>query len=185
MAWIETIDEAHATGKLKAVYEEVTKNRGKLSNIMKIHSLYPEAMKKHMDLYLTLMFSSSELSREEQELIAVVVSSANQCEYCVNHHAEALNHYVKDHETVQRLIDDFRSVELSVRKQQILDYAFKLTKAPTTVDFKDVEKLKRAGFSDKAILTINLITSYFNFVNRIAVGLGVEFSGDEVKGYKY
>lgn len=41
------------------------------------------------------------------------------------------------------------------------------------------------GFSDTDILTINLITSYFNFVNRIALGLGVGFSDDEITGYMY
>lgn len=38
----------------------------------------------------------------------------------------------------------------------------------------DVEKLQEEGFSDAAILDINQITGYFNFVNRLADGLGVE-----------
>jgi len=47
------------------------------------------------------------------------------------------------------------------------------------------ERLRQAGFSDEDILSINLIVSYFNFVNRIALGLGVEFSEAEVRGYNY
>jgi alkylhydroperoxidase family enzyme len=50
---------------------------------------------------------------------------------------------------------------------------------------EDVERLRRTGFSDEEILSINLITSYFNFVNRVAEGLGVEFSEEEVQGYNY
>ena len=74
MSWIQEVDVTDATGKLKQVYKEIEEKRGKISNIMKIHSLNPDAMKDHMDLYLTLMFGSSGLSREEREFIAVTVS---------------------------------------------------------------------------------------------------------------
>jgi len=43
---------------------------------------------------------------------------------------------------------------------------------------------RRVGFNDGDILNINLITSYFNFVNRIALGLGVRFTPEEAKGSK-
>jgi uncharacterized peroxidase-related enzyme len=152
---------------------------------MKIHSLNPSAMKKHMDFYLSIMFGSSNLSREERELIGVVVSSSNCCEYCINHHAEALNHYWKNNEKIQNLIKDYRSIDLSEKKRKMLFYVFKLTKTPYEVNKEDVEELQKSGFSDEDILNINLITSYFNFVNRIALGLGVEFSEDEKIGYKY
>ncbi|QXD13835.1 hypothetical protein GQ464_010165 [Rhodocaloribacter litoris] len=49
----------------------------------------------------------------------------------------------------------------------------------------DVAALREAGFSDRDILDINLIVSYFNFVNRIASGLGVDFSPEEAGGYRY
>ena len=49
----------------------------------------------------------------------------------------------------------------------------------------DAQKLKDAGLTDNEILSITLVTSYFNFVNRNAMALGVEFSEEEMKGYKY
>jgi len=49
----------------------------------------------------------------------------------------------------------------------------------------DVQGLRDCDLADEDVLTINLITSYFNFVNRIALGLGVAFTSDEVEGYKY
>ncbi len=79
MAFIKVIDEALAVGKLKEVYDDIAKSRGKLSNIMKIHSLHLDAMVKHMDLYKSIMFGKSNLSRELKEMIAVVVSVANKC----------------------------------------------------------------------------------------------------------
>jgi uncharacterized peroxidase-related enzyme len=185
MPWIGIVEEENSTGKLKEIYEKIVKKRGKLSNIMKIHSLNPIAMDKHMDLYLSIMFGSSNLSREYRELIAVVVSSVNKCPYCINHHAEALNYYWKNEQKLHELIKDYKSVELPEKIVMMLDYVFKLTKNPYDINKIDVDNLKNIGFLDEDILNINLITSYFNFVNRIALGLGVEFSDDEVAGYKY
>ena len=184
MSWIQEVDVTDATGKLKQVYKEIEEKRGKISNIMKIHSLNPDAMKDHLDLYLTLMFGSSGLSREEREFIAVTVSVINSCEYCIKHHAEALNNYWKDIDRIYKFIDAFNSIELSSKQQCIIDYVFKLTKNPSNVKKDDIDTLRNSGYSDKDILDINLITCYFNFVNRIALGLGVESSDDEVKGYK-
>ena len=96
MSWIEEIDVTEADGKLAAIYAELIKKRGKVANILQVHSLNPEAMSNHADLYMTLMFGKSGLSRAEREAIAVVVSATNECPYCVSHHAEALQRYVKD-----------------------------------------------------------------------------------------
>ena len=54
------------------------------------------------------------------------------------------------------------------------DYAVKLTKTPWEMTQEDVDKLRGEDFSDAAILDINQITGYYNFVNRLADGLGVE-----------
>lgn len=185
MSWIHVINEKEAKGELQKIYEEIAKKRGKVSNIMKIHSLNPEAMKKHMDLYLTIMFGRSGLSREERELIAVVVSTTNHCDYCIGHHAEALNHYWKDDSLVKKLIEDFHIVDMPTRKRKMLEYVFKLTKTPHEIKKADIDVLQESSFSDEDILNINLITCYFNFVNRIALGLGIESSTEEVAGYKY
>jgi len=185
MSWIKLIDETQATGKLKEIYDKIKCKRGKISNIMKVHSLNPDAMEKHLELYISLMFGRSKLSREERELIAVIVSSANNCSYCVNHHAEALNHYWKNRNLITKLIRDFQSVDLPQKKRTMINYVLKVTKRPSSVRKKDIDELREAGFDDRDILDINLIASYFNFVNRIALGLGVSFSEDEVKGYDY
>ena len=56
----------------------------------------------------------------------------------------------------------------------MLDYASKLTKSPTDMIWKDVERLRDVGYTDRGILDINQIVSYFAYVNRVADGLGVE-----------
>ena len=95
MSWIEETDETEAGGKLAEIYAELIEKRGKVANILKVHSLNPNAMANHMDLYMTLMFGKSGLRRAEREAIAVVVSATNECPYCVTHHAHSLSSYIK------------------------------------------------------------------------------------------
>ena len=185
MTWIKTISENNATGTLKEFYEETIKKRGKISNIMIAHSLNPDSMKKHMDLYLSIMFKKSPLKREMRELIGVVVSVTNKCEYCTYHHGEALNYYWKDQKKLNDFIKNFKLDFFQDETKEIINYVKKLTKTPHMISEKDIKNLKNMGFSDEYILNINLIASYFNFVNRIALGLGVNFSKEEIQGYKY
>lgn len=185
MSWIRIIDEENATGDLERAYQVIKAQRGKISNIMRVQSLNPKVMLKHMELYLALMFETSGLNREERELLGVVVSRANRCEYCVKHHAMALNHYWKNGEKTEKLASDFESIDLSKRQHQMLKYAKKLAIAAHQVTREDIEVLRENGFDDRDILNINLITSYFCCVNRIVLGLGVEYTKSEVAGYRY
>ena len=185
MAWIRVVDESEADEGLLKVYHQVKGSRGKLSNILSVHSLNPPALQAHMDLYMTIMFGPSGLSREEREMIAVVVSSADRCPYCIQHHAAALSHYWKDEDKLKSFIDDYRAIDLSPKMEAVLGYAFKLTTTPHAMVEADVQGLRGCDLTDEDVLTINLIVSYFNFVNRIALGLGVAFTADEVEGYKY
>ncbi len=59
----------------------------------------------------------------------------------------------------------------------MIDYVVKLTKDATQVQRSDHEKLRAAGFDDKAILQITLIASWFNYINRVADALGVGREG--------
>ena len=145
MAWIQIIDEDEAGGALKAVYDDMTQRRGKMSNIMRVHSLHPAAMQAHMDLYLKIMFSRSSLRRADRELIATVVSATNGCPYCVNHHAEALQFYWKDEARVEQVKQDYRALDLPEKTRAMLDYAVRLTEKPSSVTEDDIEALRRDG----------------------------------------
>lgn len=72
------IDESEAEGPLAEIYRRLG---GKVDNILKIHSLHPESLDAHMAVYKNIMFGRSPLSRMEREMVAVVVSVANDCHY--------------------------------------------------------------------------------------------------------
>jgi uncharacterized peroxidase-related enzyme len=142
-------------------------------------------MRGHLDLYLALMFAPSGLSREQRELIGTAVSVANRCLYCIKHHSLALNHYWKNEKRVGEFISNYDSFELPEKERRMIDYSLKLTRSPAAVNEADIESLRGAGFTDEDIVNINTIAAYFNFVNRIASGLGVRFTPEEAAGYKY
>lgn len=183
MSWIEEVEVSEAEGKLAEMYAALIKQRGKISNILKVHSLNPDAMGDHLDLYMTLMFGKSGLSRAEREAVAVVVSANNDCEYCVRHHTEALRHYIDDEETMTMLMTADGLETLEPRLSNIVRHAEKLTTAPVAMTESDLDELRTEGLSDKDILDLTLIVAYFNFVNRIALGLGVTFNAEELSGY--
>lgn len=71
------------------------------------------------------------------------------------------------------LREDYRKADLNEADRAMLDYVDLLTREPAAVQRADVEHLRELGFEDTAILQINLIASWFNYINRVADGLGV------------
>jgi uncharacterized peroxidase-related enzyme len=186
MARIKTILYGEATGRLKEIYDALISKRGKLADIHQIQSLRPESIVKHMELYMEIMFTRSELSRARREMIAVVVSVANGCTYCRAHHEMALRHYVKDDEKIQAVIDHKKFSALNDQDAALCYFARQLTLNPQSHEKENFTRsLKKAGFSDAAILDAVLVVAYFNFVNRIALSLGLGVSEDEIAGYNY
>ena len=81
MAYIDTIAPEDATGSLKRHYEAALKRAGRVYNVVRVQSLNPAVMDASLKLYSTTMLGRSSLSRAEREMIAVVVSRANDCFY--------------------------------------------------------------------------------------------------------
>ncbi|MCA1597100.1 MAG: peroxidase [Chloroflexi bacterium] len=88
-------------------------------------------------------------------------------------HAEFLRRVTLDESLSEAIKRDYKAADLSPADRAMLDYAAKLTLHPAQVQREDVESLRKHGFEDVAILQINLIASWFNFINRVADGLGV------------
>ena len=81
MAFIRIIDEDEADGPLSREYDAARQRAGRVYNVLKIQSQRPRALRAGVALYTQLMHGESDLSRAERELLAVVVSQANDCHY--------------------------------------------------------------------------------------------------------
>jgi uncharacterized peroxidase-related enzyme len=78
-----------------------------------------------------------------------------------------------DENLVRALEKDYNAAPISRQERVMIDYVVKLTKDATQVQPQDHDRLRDAGFDDKAILQITLIASWFNYINRVADALGV------------
>lgn len=81
MPWIRTVPPAEATGTLRRQYDAAVRRAGKVFHIVSLSSLRPGLVQSSMALYLSLMHGKGRLSRARREMIAVVVSRANDCFY--------------------------------------------------------------------------------------------------------
>jgi uncharacterized peroxidase-related enzyme len=186
MTRIKVIQQGEADGRLKEIYSEIIRKRGKLAEVHKIQSLRPESIVSHMDLYMEIMYSRSDLTRAEREMMAVVVSAINNCEYCRLHHSEALNHYWKDDDRIAILATDFTKAGLSGKEALLCRFSRELTLRPESfLENSMIEDLKNAGLTDNAVLDATLVVAYFNFVNRVVMALDVKSDPQELKGYDF
>lgn len=176
MTWIKTIGPAEATGALADLYEAIGAARHGVAEVHLAQSLHPRALRAHFDLYRAVVLSSRPLSRLWRERLAVVVSASNHCAYCIAHHSEALHQLGDDR------VDDVIAFDPSSgaadqrwsdRDRALLVWAWRLASSPATLAAHDVAALRSAGWIDDEILDAALTVSYFSFVNRLVLGLGV------------
>jgi uncharacterized peroxidase-related enzyme len=73
---------------------------------------------------------------------------------------------------VAALRADWRTAPLSDADRAMLTFVEKLTLRPATCQADDLRALRDAGFDDRGILQITMITSMFNYLNRVADALG-------------
>jgi alkylhydroperoxidase family enzyme len=71
------------------------------------------------------------------------------------------------------LKSDYTRANLNPQDRAMLDYVAQLSKDATRITPEHIERLRQTGFDDRAIVQINLLASWFNYINRVADGLGV------------
>lgn len=154
--------------------EEAQPGDEDLPPIFQVLSLNSRALEDVKRLNETLAFGGSALTRIQEDAIATVVGAANQCRYGALTHGGFLRLHSGDEELASSLLSDHTQAELSEADQEMLDFALRLTRTPSSVTSDDVEGLREVGFDDRQILSIVLITCLANFMDRLADGLGVD-----------
>jgi uncharacterized peroxidase-related enzyme len=104
-------------------------------------------------------------------MIAVVVSSANRCYYCLTAHGAAVRQLSADPELGELLVMNYRAAPLARRHRVMLDVAYRLTTRPAEVGAAERRALRRAGFSARDIWDIASVTAFFNMTNRVATAV--------------
>ncbi|MDE0113724.1 MAG: peroxidase-related enzyme [Albidovulum sp.] len=141
---------------------------GLVPNVLRAYSFDIEKLNAFIALYNNLMLGDSELSKLDRELIAVAVSSANRCYYCVVAHGAAVRELSGDSELGDAVAINYRAANLDSRQRAMLDFSVKLTERSHEVEEIDRRELRKAGFSDRDIWDIASVAAFFNMTNRVA-----------------
>jgi uncharacterized peroxidase-related enzyme len=146
---------------------------GMVPNVLRAYSGNAEKFRTFSAFYNQLMLDEETcaLSRLEREMIAVVVSSANRCYYCLIAHGQAVRKLSGDPQLGEMMVSNYRVAELDARQRTMLDYAWKLTLTPHDIGDDDRRALTDAGFTDQDVFDITDVAAFFNYTNRMAHGL--------------
>ena len=174
-------DPATLDEDLQIVFQKCVDKLGFVPNVLSAYSLRPNKLRNFMAMYNELMLAPSGLSKLEREMVAVVVSSANHCYYCLVAHGQAVRSLSGDPQLGEMMVMNYRVAPLDSRQRAMLDFAWKLTKSPEQVIEADREKLREAGLSSEDIFDLADTVGFFNMSNRMAIGVdmipNVEYHG--------
>jgi uncharacterized peroxidase-related enzyme len=144
---------------------------GFLPNVLAAYSFDQAKLRAFANLYNDLMLGDSELTKLEREMVAVVVSSANRCFYCLTAHGAAVRALSGDPVLGEMLVMNWRTAKVTKRQQAMLEFAHRLTVTPAEVGDEDRAGLRRAGLSDRAIWDLASVVGFFNYTNRLATAV--------------
>ena len=141
---------------------------GFVPNVLAAYAWHGQKLAGFSGMYNELMLGDSGLSKLEREMVAVVVSSANHCYYCLTAHGAAVRQLSGNPALGEQMVMNYRAADLSPKQRAMLDFAWKLTKSPESVDEPDREALRKAGWKDRDIWDIAATASFFNMSNRMS-----------------
>ncbi len=155
---------------LQAIWRKCVEKLGFVPNVYAAYSLRPQRLRNFMAVYNEIMLAPSGLTKLERAMVAVVVSSANRCYYCLVAHGAAVRALSGDPELGEMMALNYRVARLDPRQRAMLDYAWKLTTTPWLVDDADRDGLRRAGLTDADVFDLSETAAFFNLSNRMASG---------------
>ncbi len=141
---------------------------GFVPNVLQAYAWNSSKFDGFTNMYNDLMLAPSGLTKLEREMIAVVVSSANGCYYCLAAHGAAVRELSEDPKLGEQMLMNYRTAKLTLKQRAALDFAYKLTLNPNEIDEPDRQKLRDAGWVDREIWDIAAVASFFNMSNRMS-----------------
>ncbi len=182
------ISDDNADEALLDVLQLARTPHGTVDNVMRVHSLRPNTMRGHVVLYRAALHDTKNtIPTWLQETISSYVSVLNNCPYSLANHWANARHLIADDARADAIEHALHSDSLDSvfdgQELALINYAKKLTCSPDSMVEEDVIEMREAGLDDGQILEVNQIICYFNYVNRLLNGLGVQTDGDVVGYY--
>jgi uncharacterized peroxidase-related enzyme len=172
MPYVNEVEETQADAHLREIYRSIEKNFGFIPHYFKALGAIPKAIEGQLQLSAAVMGEGA-LSTLVKEQIGVVVSGINASSYCMFIHMELLQRFGMEKTQARKLTNNYEAANVEPNVKALFRFADKLTRKPHDIEDEDIEALKKTGWNEVAIREAVLTVSYFNYVNRVSLGLGL------------
>jgi uncharacterized peroxidase-related enzyme len=185
-SWFPVRDEADLPSDLRGLLAKARERLGFVPNVFRVYAFRPQRLSAWFAHYRQLHQPSERLSAADREMIAVVVSAANGCLYCLVAHGAALREELRDPILGERLSYDWRRAGVDSRRRAICAYAEKLTLRPREITRADLQTLLDVGLTREEAWDVAEISAMYNLTNRMAMATNMlpnpEYSGQARPG---
>ncbi len=180
-SWFPVPDESQLPADLRGLFAKARERLGFVPNVFRVYGFRPERLSAWFTHFRQLHVPTDGLSEADREMVAVVVSSANGCLYCLVAHGAALREALGDPVLGERVSYDWRRAGLDARRTAICAYAEKLTRAPREVTRADLQSLLDVGLTLEEAWDVAELAAMYNLTNRMAMATNMlpnaEYSG--------
>jgi len=168
-SWFPVPEESELPDGLRGLFAKARENLGFVPNVFRVWAFRPERLSAWFMHFRSLHEPTAGLGAADREMIAVVVSQANGCLYCLVAHGAALREALGDPVLGERIAFDWRRAGLDERRSTICAYAEKLTRTPRDMTRDDLQTLLDAGLTLEEAWDVAEIASMYNLTNRMAM----------------
>ena len=166
-------DERELPERIQGLFAKAREALGFVPNVFRAYSFRPERLSLWFAHFRALHEPTEGLGTADREMIAVVVSQANGCLYCLVAHGAALREALGDPVLGERIAFDYKRAGLDARRTAICAYAEKLTLRPRELGEADLRSLLDVGLTLEEAWDVAEIASMYNLTNRMAMATGM------------
>jgi uncharacterized peroxidase-related enzyme len=185
-SWFPVPEEHELPSDLRGLFDKARERLGFVPNVFRVYAFRPRRLSAWFAHYRQLHEPSPGLSAADREMVAVVVSAANGCLYCLVAHGAALRVELGDPVLGERLSYDWRRAGLDARCAAICGYAEKLTVSPREVTRADLQTLLDVGLTLEEAWDVAELAAMYNLTNRVAMATNMlpnpQYSGQARPG---
>jgi uncharacterized peroxidase-related enzyme len=171
--WIECAPQEQATGDLRRAYDKILATRGQIPQIRAVMAGEPLTVEGFAYFYPENNYACRSIDRRLAEMIATVASAANGSGFGGPAHARQLAQITGDEAFARGVLEDYTRMDLSNKERVLLDYVWKLSRAPGEMSAADLALLRTQGWTDPQIVATVHVTAFFAYMNRVAEAFGV------------
>jgi uncharacterized peroxidase-related enzyme len=173
VSWFPVPNEDELPDNLRKLFAKARERLSFVPNVFRAMSYRPERLSAWFAHYKQLHEPTGNLNAAEREMIAVAVSMANGCLYCLVAHGAALREALGDPLQGDRITLDYKRAGLNAKMLAVLDFAVKITLEPRECSPADIAHLQSLGLMTEEVWDVIEIAAMYNFTNRMAHATGM------------